>query len=73
MHVFVYAFAVIVENKLKYDRYFAPHYRYYMREMRIQAYAQLLESYSSLTIDYMANAFGVTPAFIDKYVFFSTE
>ena len=57
---------VVVEEKLKYDRFLAPHYRYYMREMRILAYSQLLESYRSLTIDYMANAFGVTPAFIDK-------
>ena len=57
---------MVVEEKLKYDRFMAPHYRYYMREMRIHAYAQLLESYSSLTIDYMAKAFGVTPEFVDR-------
>lgn len=55
-----------VEEKMKYDRYLAPHYRYYVREMRILAYSQLLESYQSLTLQYMANAFGVTEDFIDK-------
>jgi len=55
-----------VEEVLKYDRYLVPHYRYYVREMRILAYTQLLESYSSLTLDYMAKAFGVTVEFIDK-------
>ncbi|KAG1671606.1 26S proteasome non-ATPase regulatory subunit 6 [Nymphon striatum] len=55
-----------VENMLKEDRLFAPHYRYYVREMRILAYTQLLESYQSLTLQYMANAFGVTVDFIDQ-------
>ena len=35
--------------------------------MRIHAYTQLLESYRSLTLQYMANAFGVSEEFIDKY------
>ncbi|ELU15978.1 hypothetical protein CAPTEDRAFT_152596 [Capitella teleta] len=56
----------LVEQKMRYDRYLACHYRYYTREMRIQAYSQLLESYQSLTLDYMAKAFGVTPNFIDQ-------
>ncbi|XP_046840064.1 26S proteasome non-ATPase regulatory subunit 6-like [Xenia sp. Carnegie-2017] len=55
-----------VEQELKKDRYFHPHYRYYIREMRILGYSQLLESYRSLTLEYMANAFGVSEAFIDK-------
>lgn len=33
--------------------------------MRIRAYSQLLESYRSLTLDSLSNAFGVSPAFID--------
>uniref|UniRef100_A0A8C4SWR6 26S proteasome non-ATPase regulatory subunit 6 n=1 Tax=Erpetoichthys calabaricus TaxID=27687 RepID=A0A8C4SWR6_ERPCA len=45
---------------------FAPHYRYYVREMRIHAYSQLLESYRSLTLGYMAEAFGVSVEFIDQ-------
>ncbi|KAF0296540.1 26S proteasome non-ATPase regulatory subunit 6 [Amphibalanus amphitrite] len=55
-----------VEQVLKEDRYFAPHVLYYVREMRIMAYSQLLESYNSLTLQYMANAFGVSVEFIDK-------
>lgn len=55
-----------VEQKLKFDRYWNPHYNYYTREMRILAYNQLLESYQSLTLDYMASAFGVTAQFMDR-------
>lgn len=55
-----------VEQFMKVDRYFHQHYKYYIREMRIIAYNQLLESYSSLTLSYMANAFGVSNQFIDK-------
>ena len=58
--------AAKVEEDMKYNRLLSPHYRYYVREMRIQAYSQLLESYRSLTLDYMANAFGVTKGFIDQ-------
>ena len=43
-----------------------PHYSYYVREMRILAYTQLLESYQSLTLQYMADAFGVSIDFIDQ-------
>ncbi|KAG8181890.1 hypothetical protein JTE90_026050 [Oedothorax gibbosus] len=56
----------IVERMLKQDRLLAPHFRYYVREMRISAYTQLLESYRSLTLQYMADAFGVTTEFVDK-------
>jgi len=55
-----------IETLMKEDRLLAPHYRHYVREMRIKAYTQLLESYSSLTLKYMADSFGVTEAFIDK-------
>ncbi|KAJ3415918.1 26S proteasome non-ATPase regulatory subunit 6 [Chytridiales sp. JEL 0842] len=55
-----------IEQQLKLDRVFFPHYRYYVREMRIIAYTQLLESYRSLTIESMANSFGVTEEFIDS-------
>ncbi|XP_064605439.1 26S proteasome non-ATPase regulatory subunit 6-like [Liolophura sinensis] len=54
------------EDTMKADRYLAPHYRYYVREMRILAYSQLLESYRSLTLQYMAEAFDVTVEFIDQ-------
>jgi len=54
-----------VEQILKADRYLAPHYAFYVREMKIKAYAQLLESYRSLTLSYMADAFGVTEEYMD--------
>ena len=55
-----------IEHFMKRDRLFQPHYRYYNREMRILAYNQLLESYRSLELQYMAKAFGVTVSFIDQ-------
>lgn len=55
-----------IEGLLKGDRYLSPHYKYFTREMRILAYNQLLQSYRSLTLDYMAQAFGVSKVFVDK-------
>lgn len=51
---------------LKNDYFFHPHYRYYIREMKILAYSQLLESYRSLTLEYMAESFGVCVDYVDK-------
>lgn len=60
-------FAATVEQKhLIPSRVLSPHARYYVREMRIRAYSQLLESYRSLTLDSMCRAFGVGPEFMDK-------
>ena len=44
----------------------APHARYYVREMRIKAYSQLMESYRSLTMERMCRSFGVSEAFMDR-------
>lgn len=57
---------VWVEGQIKNDRFMAPHCHFYIREMRIKAYAQLLESYRSLSLQAMADTFGVTPEFIDR-------
>uniref|UniRef100_A0A1L8DT21 26S proteasome non-ATPase regulatory subunit 6 n=1 Tax=Nyssomyia neivai TaxID=330878 RepID=A0A1L8DT21_9DIPT len=54
-----------VETFLRNDYLVYPHYRYYVREMRISAYTQLLESYRSLTLQYMAQAFGVSIEYVD--------
>jgi len=54
-----------LEQVMKADRYLAPHYAFYVREIKVKAYAQLLESYRSLTITYMAEAFGVTESYMD--------
>lgn len=55
-----------VEQFLQNDYLVHPHYRFYVREMRILAYTQLLESYRSLTLQYMAEAFGVDIAYVDQ-------
>ncbi|KAI9189898.1 proteasome regulatory particle subunit [Blastocladiella emersonii ATCC 22665] len=55
-----------IEQVLKANVYLHAHYPYYVREMRILGYAQLLESYRSLTLEYMASAFGVSQEFIDR-------
>ena len=62
-----------IEGTFKRDRIIAPHYKYLVKEMRIKAYSQLLESYRSLTLDSMARAFGVTVEFIDKYLLLILE
>ncbi|KAG9511268.1 26S proteasome non-ATPase regulatory subunit 6, partial [Fragariocoptes setiger] len=54
-----------IEGYLKKDRYLAAHYRFYVREMRILAYSQLIGSYRSLTLAYMALAFGTTLDYIE--------
>ncbi|TIC37277.1 PCI-domain-containing protein [Wallemia mellicola] len=58
--------AEIEETYLKPSVYLHQHSRYYTREIRIRAYAQLLESYKSLNISSLAKAFGVSEEFIDK-------
>lgn len=54
-----------VETNLRKDYLVHPHYRFYTREMRIIAYTQLLDSYRSLTLQYMADTFGVSIEYID--------
>lgn len=56
-----------VEQFLKYDHLSHPSYRFIVKEMKILAYSQLLESYRSLTLEFMAKSFGVSTEFIDKY------
>ena len=60
--------ATLEQTHLLPSRLLAPHARFYVRELRILAYAHLLQSYSSLTLDSLAHAFGVTVDFVDKYV-----
>jgi 26S proteasome regulatory subunit N7 len=55
-----------IEKILVADRLLSRHGIYYIRQMRVMAYSQLLESYRSLTLQYMADAFGVSVNFIDK-------
>lgn len=55
-----------ITEELKEDWMLAPHAEYFCREMRVRAYAQLLESYRSVQLDSMAKAFGVSVEFLDK-------
>ena len=48
------------------DRFLSRHAPYFLREMRLAAYNQFLESYKSVTLPGMASSFGVTPSFLDK-------
>ncbi|AOA63443.1 26S proteasome regulatory subunit [Komagataella phaffii CBS 7435] len=43
----------------------APHANYYLRELRVKAYSQLLESYKSLSLKSMSEEFGVSIEFLD--------
>ena len=63
--LFFTSLAGITDN-LKTNRYFAAHSGFYCKEMRILAYKQLLESYRSVQLETMANAFGVSTDFIDR-------
>jgi 26S proteasome regulatory subunit N7 len=56
-----------VEKSLKMDVYLHHHYKYYVREMRIRVYSQVLESYKSVTISSLATSFGVTEEWIDWF------
>jgi len=47
------------------DRYLSRHAPFILRELRIGAYTQFLESYKSVTLRGMADAFGVRDAFLD--------
>ena len=51
---------------LKKDFYLSKHYNYFINEMRIKVYSQFLQSYRTVTIENMANVFGVSTNFIDS-------
>ena len=61
---FLKEFYAIVQ-RLKTDFFFSKHYNYFMNEMRIKVYSQFLQSYKSVTMENMANVFGVSQKFID--------
>ena len=55
---------VDVEEVLLQDRYLEPHAAFWMRELHILAYKQFLDAYQSVTLQAMADAFGVSTDFI---------
>jgi 26S proteasome regulatory subunit N7 len=62
--------ATLEQTYLLPSRLLSPHTRYYVREMRILAYSQLLESYRSLTLESLSGAFGVSVEFVDRHVLY---
>lgn len=64
---FFKAFAEVI-TLVKCDPYLATHVRYFVREVRVRAYSQFLESYKSVTLASMASAFDVSTDFMDEEV-----
>jgi 26S proteasome regulatory subunit N7 len=62
------ALAAVEVNFLTQDRYLYEHRGWFVREMRLRAYQQLLQSYRVVGLESMANDFGVTVDFLDRYV-----
>jgi 26S proteasome regulatory subunit N7 len=64
---FFQALALVEENFLSQDRYLHEHRQWFIREMRLRAYQQLLQSYRVVGLESMATDFGVTVDFLDRY------
>lgn len=59
------ALSAVEQNFLSQDRYLNEHKAWFVREMRLRAYQQLLQSYRVVGLESMASAFGVTVEFLD--------
>eukprot|EP01114_Cavostelium_apophysatum_P006102 TRINITY_DN1732_c0_g1_i1.p1 TRINITY_DN1732_c0_g1~~TRINITY_DN1732_c0_g1_i1.p1 ORF type:complete len:388 (-),score=114.85 TRINITY_DN1732_c0_g1_i1:43-1206(-) len=57
-----------ISDTLKQNRFLAAHVGYFCKELRVIAYNQMLESYRSVQLETMAEAFGVTPEFLDREI-----
>jgi 26S proteasome regulatory subunit N7 len=64
--LFFQALALVEESFLTQDRYLHEHKNWFIREMRLRAYQQLLQSYRVVGLDTMATDFGVTVDFLDR-------
>lgn len=63
---FFLALAAVEENLLSQDRYLYEHRSWFVREMRLRAYQQLLQSYRIVGLASMAKDFGVSVDFLDR-------
>ncbi|KAJ0109865.1 proteasome regulatory non-atpase-like protein [Diaporthe amygdali] len=63
---FFQSLALVEEQFLTQDRYLHEHKNWFIREMRLRAYQQLLQSYRVVGLESMANQFGVTVDFLDR-------
>jgi 26S proteasome regulatory subunit N7 len=57
---------VEIADRIKEDKFLGEHANYFIKEMRLVAYKQFLASYKSVTLENMAQNFGVSPEFLDK-------
>lgn len=57
-----------VEVLMKKDMLLNRHYNFYVREMKTKAYDQLLSTYISVNVSYMADQFGVSEDYIENEV-----
>ncbi|KHJ33463.1 putative proteasome regulatory particle subunit [Erysiphe necator] len=60
------ALAEVETGFLRQDRYLYEHHGWFVREMRLRAYQQLLQSYRVVGLESMANDFGVSVEFLDN-------
>ena len=63
---FFQALADVEESFLTTDRYLYEHRSWFVREMRLRGYQQLLQSYRVVGLTTMAQAFGVSVDFLDR-------
>jgi len=63
---FFVALAAVEVSFLNQDRYLYEHRGWFVREMRLRAYQQLLQSYRVVGLESMANDFGVSVDFLDR-------
>ncbi|KAJ5899499.1 hypothetical protein N7495_004243 [Penicillium taxi] len=63
---FFVALAGVEDHFLTQDRYLHEHRAWFVREMRLRAYQQLLQSYRVVGLTSMANDFGVTVDYLDR-------
>ncbi|KAG6017437.1 hypothetical protein E4U41_004219 [Claviceps citrina] len=63
---FFQSLADVEEQFLNQDRYLHEHKSWFIREMRLRAYQQLLQSYRVVGLESMASDFGVTVDFLDR-------
>lgn len=65
---FFLSLAAVEETFLSQDRYLYEHRGWFVREMRLRGYQQLLQSYRVVGLASMAKDFGVSVDFLDRYV-----
>ncbi|KAL4753870.1 hypothetical protein BDW72DRAFT_3649 [Aspergillus terricola var. indicus] len=63
---FFLALAAVEDHFLTQDRYLYEHRAWFVREMRLRAYQQLLQSYRVVGLNSMASDFGVTVDYLDR-------